>query len=147
VHFKEEDPVQLQSAYPVVVTERTKLADCRDFYVRWFGFQVVFEATWFVYLQAGGDSPYGIAFMADDHPSQPPGPEIFSGKGMFLTLQVEDAAAEFERLEEAGLPIVYPLREEPWGQRRFGALDPAGTWVDLVEQIEPAPGFWDPYIP
>ena len=70
----------------------------------------------------------------------------FIGKGMFLTLQVADAAAEFERLSSAGLPIAYPLRDEPWGQRRFGLLDPAGTWVDVVQHIEPQPGFWDPYI-
>jgi len=24
--------------------------------------------------------------------------------------------------------------------------DPAGTWVDVVQHIEPQPGFWDPYI-
>jgi hypothetical protein len=32
------------------------------------------------------------------------------------------------------------------GQRRFALRDPAGTWLDIVEQIEPAPGFWDPYL-
>jgi len=43
--------------------------------------------------------------MASDHPSKPPGPETFNGKGMFLTVQVEDAAAEFERLKGGGLAI------------------------------------------
>lgn len=133
--------MNLEAAYPIIVTD--KLADCRDFYVRLFGFQLVFEASWFVYL-ASGD--YGVAFMAPDHPSQPPGPEAFSGKGMFLTLQVADARAEFERLQETGVSIPYPLRDEPWGQRRFGLFDPAGTWVDVVQQTEPAPGFWDKYI-
>jgi len=28
-----------------------KLIECRDFYTRWFGFRVVFEATSFVYLK------------------------------------------------------------------------------------------------
>jgi IS30 family transposase len=40
--------------------------------------------------------------MAPDHPSQPPGPEAFNGKGMFLTLQVANVTAEFERLKKAG---------------------------------------------
>jgi uncharacterized glyoxalase superfamily protein PhnB len=64
-----------------------------------------------------------------------------------LTLQVVDAAAEFERLQQAGLSIDHPLRDEPWGQRRFGLRDPAGVWVDVVQQIEPQPGFWDRYTP
>jgi uncharacterized glyoxalase superfamily protein PhnB len=84
--------------------------------------------------------------MASNHPSQPPGPETFSGRGIFLTLQVADAAAAFERLRGIGLPIAYPLRDEPWGQRRFGLSDPAGMWVDIVEHIEPGPRFWDPYV-
>lgn len=132
----------LLASYPVVVTDR--LAACRDFYVRWLGYQVVFEASWFVYLAAG---THGIAFMSPDHPSQPPGPDAFGGKGLFLTLQVADADALFRRLQRAGVPIAYPVRDEPWGQRRFGLLDPSGMWVDVVQQIEPAPGYWDRYPP
>ncbi|RJQ65266.1 MAG: glyoxalase [Desulfobacteraceae bacterium] len=135
--------MKVQDSYPVVVTN--KLAECRDFYTRQLGFQVVFEASWFVYMASGGDHPFGIAFMTSNHPSQPPGPEAFNGKGMFLTLQVTDAAVEFEQLKKAGVSIAYSLKDEPWGQRRFGILDPAGMWVDVVQQIEPVPGFWDQY--
>jgi catechol 2,3-dioxygenase-like lactoylglutathione lyase family enzyme len=136
--------VHIKDLYSIIVTD--KHAECREFYVRWFGFQVVFEASWFVYLAATGDHSFGLAFMAPDHPSQPPGPESFTGKGMFLTLQVGDAAAEFERLKRGGLPIAYPLHDEPWGQRRFAVYDPSGTWVDVIEQIDPQPGFWDKYV-
>ena len=38
------------------------------------------------------------------------------------------------------------LRDEPFGQRRFGLFDPAGVWLDVVEQIEPAAGWWDRYL-
>ena len=137
--------MELESAYPVVVTPN--LTECRDFYVHRLGFEVVFEASWFAYLVAGPESPHGIAFMTPDHPSRPPGPEPFDGNGILLTLQVPDAAAECERLSQAGVSIAHPLRDEPWGQRRFGLRDPAGTWVDVVQQIEPEPGFWDRYAP
>ena len=137
-------PMQMQSVYQIVVTDR--LAESRDFYVRWFGFEAVFEASWFVYLQAGGGQPWGLAFMSSNHPSQPPGPEVFNGKGAFLTFQVADAAAAFERLSRAGARIADPLRDEDWGQRRFGLVDPSGMWVDVVEQIDPAPGFWEKYM-
>jgi catechol 2,3-dioxygenase-like lactoylglutathione lyase family enzyme len=135
--------MELETSYPVVVTD--KLIECRDFSTRWFGFRVVFGATWFVYLRSSDESPQGIAFMTPDHPSQPPGPEAFDGHGILLTFQVSDAASEFERVRKSGLFIDYPLREEPWGQRRFGLRDPAGVWVDVVEQIEAEPGYWDPF--
>ena len=136
--------MQLLDAYSIVATDR--LTECRDFYTRWFGFRIAFEASWFVYLASAGERSYGIAFMASDHPSRPPGPETFTGQGLFLTLQVADAAAEFERLREAGVPMAYPLRDEPWGQRRFALLDPAGMWVDIVQHIQAEPGYWDRYM-
>lgn len=126
--------MQLEDAYPIVVTD--KLTECRDFYTRWFGFQIAFEASWFVYLASAGDPPHGIAFMAADHPSQPPGPETFTGKGMFLTFQVADVAMEFKRLLEAGVRIAYPLRDEPWGQRRFGrSTRRACGWISCNTSI------------
>ena len=135
--------MHIKDLYSVVVTD--KRVECRDFYLRWFGFTVVFEASWFVYLAAAGDHAFGIAFMAPDHPSHPPGPETFNGKGMLVTVQVADARAEFERLRKDGVPIAYSLHDEPWGQRRFAVRDPAGTWVDVIEQIDPAAGFWEKY--
>lgn len=65
---------------------------------------------------------------------------------MFTTFQVADAAAEYERLKAAGVPIAYPLTDEAWGQRRFGLYDPVGAWVDVVQQIAPAAGYWDKYM-
>ncbi len=82
--------------------------------------------------------------MRVEHPSSPPEPAAYGGDGMFLTLQVEDAGAEHERLRSAGLELALGLTDEPWGQRRFAVLDPAGMWVDVVEQIEPAVGWSGP---
>jgi catechol 2,3-dioxygenase-like lactoylglutathione lyase family enzyme len=134
--------MQLQSFYPIVVTSRHEA--CRDFYQRWFGLAVVFEASWFVLLGSAGGAAM-IAFMAPDHPSSPPGPEPFSGKGMCLEFQVADAKTEYDRFVREGASLSLPLRDEPFGQRRFGLFDPAGVWIDVVEQIEPAAGWWDRY--
>jgi len=30
-------------------------------------------------------------------------------------------------------------------QRRFAVYDPSGAWVDVIQQIDPAPGFWGKY--
>ncbi|MBL8267590.1 VOC family protein [Steroidobacter sp.] len=136
--------MQLQSAYPVIVT--AALGECRDFYVRHFGFEVIFESSWFIYLASTANPVLAVAFMTPDHPSSPPGPERFNGQGMFFTLQVSDAAAEFEKVRQSGGRFSYELRDEPWGQRRFGLIDPSGTLVDVVQQIDPAAGFWDQYM-
>jgi uncharacterized glyoxalase superfamily protein PhnB len=99
-----------------------------------------------VLLSSGGSNPVSLAFMSSDHPSSPPSPRPYDGNGMFLTLQVEDARAEYERVAAAGLRCDLPLKDEPWGQRRFGVVDPAGMWLDVVQQIDPEPGWWDRYL-
>jgi uncharacterized glyoxalase superfamily protein PhnB len=65
---------------------------------------------------------------------------------MCLELQVEDAKAAYEEALARGLPVTYPLTDEAFGQLRFGFHDPSGLWVDVVEQIEPAAGYWEKYM-
>jgi catechol 2,3-dioxygenase-like lactoylglutathione lyase family enzyme len=136
--------MNLQTFYPIIVTPH--LAKCRDFYRRWFEFEVVFEASWFVLLSPSPDVSAHLAFMHPDHPSAPPGPEAFTGKGMCLEFQVPDANAEHDRFVRDGAVVSLSLRDEPFGQRRFGLFDPAGVWIDVVEQIDPVAGWWDKYL-
>ncbi len=136
--------MKLQDFYPIIVTP--KLFECRDFYRRWFGFQAGFESSWFIWMSSA-DGAGSIAFMHPDHPSAPPGPEPFNGLGMCLEVQVENVQDEYARLKSEGANIEYELHDEPFGQRRFGLHDPAGVWIDVVEQIEPAAGYWERFPP
>jgi uncharacterized glyoxalase superfamily protein PhnB len=130
--------------YPLVTV--TALEKSRDFFVKFFGMSLVFEASWVVMLARTEGGPIVLGLMTADHPSNPPGPETFGGHGMILTLRVEDASKAFADAQKMGAPISYGLKEEPWGQRRFMVRDPSGILVDVVEQIDPAPGFWEKYM-
>jgi catechol 2,3-dioxygenase-like lactoylglutathione lyase family enzyme len=137
---------QFQDLYPVFVTKN--LNESRAFYAAWFNMQVVFESTFFVLLTTSGERSFSIGFLSEVHPSSPPScPAMNANAGVFLTLQVEDAKADFERLSKGGLKIFYSLKDEDWGQRRFGIVDPNGMYVDVVQQIEAKEGFWDKYLP
>lgn len=129
--------------YPLIVTPHKNA--CRDFWVTYLKFNVGFDSDWFLWLSAQ-DGSASIAFMTPDHPSAPPGPEVFSGKGMCFELQVDSAQAAHDEMKALNAPIVYPLTDELFGQKRFGFFDPSGLWIDVVEQIGPAAGYWDVYI-
>ena len=137
---------QLTSAYPLITASNMK-ASC-DFFVKHLGFEAVFESSWYVLLSRasteGGSAT--IAFMTPEHPSRPPGPAAFNGVGVLLTLQVDDARAEETRLRAAGVDIAYAVQHEAWGQIRFQVRDPSGLLLDIVEQAEPAEGFWDAHM-
>lgn len=137
-------PMTILDTYPLFTVSH--LQDSREFFIRHFGMQVVFEASWVVMLSHTNAGSISVGLMSSDHPSSPPGPEAFDGRGLILTLQVDDARALHASLAAAGVSIAHSLADAPWGQRRFVVTDPSGIFVDVVEQIEPAPGFWDPYL-
>lgn len=132
------------AAYPLITVKHLQAS--RDFFVSHFGMNIVFEASWVVMLSSGTEGVIALGLMTADHPSNPPGPEIFDGRGMIITLQVENVTDVHTRLSQSGAPIVYGPADEPWGQRRFMTRDPSGVLVDVVEQTEPVPGFWDKYM-
>lgn len=150
VSFAQEQKVthstmkMINQVYPVFITD--KLEETINFYERYFGFEKLFESSFFVLLQSQGEQKSCFAFMSEAHPTAPPSPGVFNGNGSFLTIEVADANAVFQEVKKRGLKITYTLKDEPWGQRRFGVLDPNQLWVDVVQQIEPVEGYWDEWL-
>lgn len=138
-----QNPTTYQDAYSVYITKELKKS--RDFYTKWLDFEVVFEASWFVYMQSAGDHKVTFALIDEKHPSTPPSYGAFNGRGSFLTLQVEDAEAVYKKLTAMKAPISYHLKKEDWGQIRFGLTDPNGLYIDIVQQVEPVEGYWEKY--
>ncbi len=120
--------------WPGVVTE--KVVASRDFYIRFFNAQVIYEGegSWIVILQLGESE---LGFMKPGMGDQSTLFQAsFPGKGLWFTVDVEDADAEFDRLRNLGATIEVPLRTEPWGDRHFAILDPNGIGVDIVQRLE-----------
>jgi predicted enzyme related to lactoylglutathione lyase len=137
--------MKIKDSYSVFVTR--KLKETKDFYIKCLDFGVYFESNYFILLEASGDKPYYFGFMDENHPSSPPTtPAINSSSGVFLTLEVADAKAEYDKLLNAGINIFYPLTNEAWGQKRFGVSDPNDMYIDIVEQTEPENNYWEQYM-
>lgn len=136
--------MRVKDCYALITCQNPQAA--RDFWARHFAASTEFEADWFVLLSlkpdVAGERPFSLAFMRTDHPSRPPGPEAFDGRGMIITVEVADLAAAHEALIASGAPIHYGPADEPWGQRRCMTADPAGVLIDVVQQIAPQPGYW-----
>jgi len=48
---------------------------------------------------------------------------------MALYMEAPDLDALYARLEAAGVEIVDPLADRPWGQQEFTVADPDGNWL------------------
>lgn len=59
----------------------------------------------------------------------------YNGKGIIITYDVTDAKKEYEKAKKIkGLKIIFPYTEEEWGQKHLILEDPAGMFVDIVQQ-------------
>ena len=122
----------LQGVFVVFVTESPDSGAL--FMQRYFGFDAVVDLGWYVHVkhECGAE----IGFMASGNESQPqPYRVTFSGVGMILTLEVNDADAELDRLATLGLEATLPIVTEEWGQRHFGVVGPGGIMIDVVQAL------------
>ncbi len=55
--------------------------------------------------------------------------------GSEVVFEVEDAAAEAERVRRAGVEVLAGPVDRPWGHRTVHLLDPDGHLLELAERI------------
>lgn len=125
----------LTSFYPVICT--TEIAASKDFYTSLLGFEVTFEADWYVSLKRTGPLPYELALLDHTHPTIPAAYRR-PVAGLLLNFEVEDVDAEWERLVVAGgLRAELEIRTEDFGQRHFIVADPSGVLIDVITPTAP----------
>ena len=108
------------------------------FYTALLGLDFTADVGWYVEV---GRPPADIvvALVERGHPSVPAGFGAQRG-GMLVSVLVDDAPALAVAIER-GTTIAQNLRDEPFGQRHFIAVDPDGFLVDVIQRIRPSGAF------
>jgi predicted enzyme related to lactoylglutathione lyase len=95
----------------------------REFYVGLFEFEVAMDMGWIATLASPGNQSAQISVFEQ-------GAE--GDRDPFVSIEVDDVDAVHARAQELGHEIVYSLRDEEWGTRRFMLRDPAGRVVNVL---------------
>jgi catechol 2,3-dioxygenase-like lactoylglutathione lyase family enzyme len=83
----------------------------------------------------------GFAIWEIEHASQivfgqpPEGEGRLGHDNLELYFVTDDLDTAWTQLSNAGVEVVHPLREQPWGQRVLRVYDPDGHVVELGEPI------------
>lgn len=120
--------------YPVLYS--SDVAATSTFYTTHFGFEATFTSDWYMSLRHRENPAYELGLIATGHESIP----VTGRDGvsrLLLNIEVEDAAAEAQRLADAGVTIAQRLRDEPFGQRHLIVTAPDGVLIDIIEEIPP----------
>ncbi len=135
----ESTPLRLTSHYAVIATR--DVAATSAFFVEHFDFQPLFSADWYMHLQARADPHMNLAVLHADHETIPAIARGRTATGVLLNFEVKNVDAVYARMQRAGLRILLPLRDEPFGQRHFITADPNGVLVDIITPIAPSAEF------
>ncbi|AHC27285.1 MULTISPECIES: VOC family protein [Mycobacteriaceae] len=94
----------------------------RAAYIATLGLTEVMNHGWIVTL-ADADHRHQLSLMTRDQ-TAPVNPTV--------SVEVDDVDAAYQAAVAAGLTIVHPLSDEPWGVRRFFFADAAGNIVNVL---------------
>jgi predicted enzyme related to lactoylglutathione lyase len=111
--------VTISRAVANIKSERP--AETRDFFVELLGFEVAMDMGWVVTLASPTNPSVQVTIIGNDDMAAPG-----------ISVGVADVDAVYARAVEQGCEIVYPLRDEEWGVRRFMLREPSGTVVNVV---------------
>lgn len=118
-----------------IITE--KMAETKKFYTEILDFGVSFENDFYLLLHTPNHQAE-LSFLAPKHPSQKPlFQPAFEGKGVYLTLEVEDVDSFYAEVKDKGVEIAVAIRDEVWGDRHFAIVDPNGIGIDIVTYSAP----------
>lgn len=118
-----------------IITE--KLQETKKFYTEVLDFGVSFENEFYLLLHTPNNSAE-ISFLQPNHPSQKPiFQSAFSGKGVYLTIEVENVDEVYKELKDKEVQIEIEIRDESWGDRHFAIKDPNGIGIDIVTYTKP----------
>ena len=125
--------------YPVLMVEDVALVAA--FYQTHFGFKPLFESDWYVHLQSTEDETVNLAILDGCHETIPESARNGRATGLLLNFEVSDVDAVYAELKSKDIPILLPLKNEPFGQRHFITRDPAGVLIDVITPIPPTEEF------
>lgn len=92
-----------------------------------FGQNVVFEGEFAIHLKPHFQSLLGEAEKF------PVARKAHWGE---LYFEMDDLEQVYQRLNEAGVEFIHPVREQPWGQRVMRLYDPDSHVIEIGETME-----------
>ena len=107
---------------------RGSVPEVRSFYAELFGLKTVMDKGWIVTLSSGESMLAQLSIVCEGGFGAAVSPD--------LSIEVDDVDAVHAKAQAMGCEIVYELRDEPWGVRRFFLHDPAGTLINVLSHLE-----------
>ena len=109
----------ISRAVPNIKSDRA--TETRDFFVDLLGLEVAMDMGWIVTVASPTNPSIQVSIIGNDDMAAPG-----------ISVGVPDVDGVHAKAVEQGFEIIYPIRDEEWGVRRFMLREPGGTVVNVV---------------
>jgi catechol 2,3-dioxygenase-like lactoylglutathione lyase family enzyme len=113
--------MSIKRVVPDVMSER--MDESRKFYTEFLGFDVAMDMGWVLTFVSPTNPTAQITVVQKTKEATPQAN---------ISIEVDDVDALHAKAVALGLPIVYPMTDEPWGVRRFFIADPNGVIINVL---------------
>jgi catechol 2,3-dioxygenase-like lactoylglutathione lyase family enzyme len=113
--------VSIKRVVPDIISQR--MDESRKFYTEFLGFEIAMDMGWVLTFASPTNPTAQITVVQG-------GEEAIRQPNM--SIEVTDVDAVHAKAVALGLPIVYPVTDEPWGVRRFFVADPNGVIINVL---------------
>jgi uncharacterized glyoxalase superfamily protein PhnB len=101
-------------------------AAAREFYAGLFDFDIAMDMGWIATLASPENRGAQISIFERD---------AEQGRDPFVSIEVDDVDSVHARALALGHDVIYELRDEDWGVRRFMVRDPGGRVVNVLSHL------------
>jgi predicted enzyme related to lactoylglutathione lyase len=98
----------------------------RQFYTDFLDMKLVMDMEWILTFASKENPNSQLSILQFDKKGEP------DNSATFLSIEVSDIDALYERAKSLKCDIVYPITDEPWGVRRFFVKEPNGATINLL---------------
>lgn len=124
----EEGKIKVHRIVPNIYTDDMEAS--MVFYQYFLALEPVMDMGWIMTFASRENPKVQINIFKNEKEERP------DQTGIFLSVEVSDVDTMYARAGELSYPVIYDIRDEPWGVRRFFVKSPEGATINLLTHLK-----------
>jgi len=105
------------------------IQESKEFYTGFLDMELAMDMGWILTFISKENKTAQISIFQNDKDKP------LDNTAVFLSIEVSDIDAWYERAKQQNIKILYPITDEPWHVRRFFVKDPNGVTINLLAHL------------
>ncbi|HPG12878.1 MAG TPA: VOC family protein [Chitinophagaceae bacterium] len=106
-----------------------KIEESKQFYIDFIGLKLAMDMGWILTFISESNPTAQINLLQSDK-------EEIDNSNVMISIESSDVDEMYNKAMAQNITIVYPLKTEEWGVKRFFVKDPNGVTVNIMSHVD-----------